>query len=419
MKATPAAGYSLPAGAQDTWNFKFSTGASPLTTVVAPTPTASDQPGTAQDTVTVTKTAGITWTVNGAPVTFSGTNTTASVYVTTGKDATVVATSDAGYAFAGNLAAQSFTVKLTDVKAEPASTRLSGASRMDTAVEVSKKYWTTATTVYVANGWRYADALAAGPAAAKDDAPLLLVQEDGVPTSVLDEIKRLKPARIHIVGGTSVVSSGVEATLNAVAPVTRLAGGTRYATAAAVAGKWADGSAPVVYLALGENFPDALSGGSGAAGEDGALLLSTKTTMTQPTMDALKRLKPKKVVLVGGTDVLADAVRLEVKDAVGVDAARYAGADRYATSAAVALGAGTAVPADKVMFLATGLNFPDALAGVPAADKIGAPLFLSQPSCMPASVKSVVDKNLTGLTSTVRLGSEGVLGNFPLTAVCA
>ncbi len=426
VTAEAASGYALPTTQRTSWSLKFGTTDQVLQSTPEPAtgPVFTDNTGATTDAVKVTKAAGVDWYVNGNLVTFTGAATEATVLSTRGSQTTVEARAADGYVFPNGIGSVFYRSTLTGEYVEPSVTRLAGENRMDTAVEISKKYWTNADTVYVANGLRFADALTAGPAAAKDGGPLLLAMQDSVPANVLDEIRRLKPTRIHIVGGTSVVSSGVESTLSGIAPVTRLAGGNRYETAAAVSTRWADGSAPVVYIAYGENFPDALSGGSGAAIEDGALLLSPGTTLSQPTVDALKRVKAKKIVLVGGTNVLAEAVRLQAEELNLVVAApaggvlRYAGADRYATSAAVADKSGSADAADKTLFLATGLNFPDALAGVPAADKVGAPLFLSQLNCLPPAVKTEINK-MTAVTEQVRLGSSGVLGNFPLTQVCA
>lgn len=417
--AAPADGYEWAPGARTSWSFRFSTDTTQLQTLAVPQdPSYVDMPETAQDTVTVTKTPNIVWKVNGTEVGFAAGAATATVYSALAEKTKVAAEAADGYVFPGNLDVHWYGTPLTDQKADLPSTRLAGENRMDTAVEISKKYWTDSSkvhTVYVANGLRYADALAAGPAAAKDGAPLLLVMQDEVPANVLAEIKRLNPDRIHVVGGTSVVSEGVEQTLGEVATVSRLAGSNRYETAAKVSEKWS--SAPAIYIALGENFPDALSGGSGAAHEKGALLLTMQSTLPQETIDAVKRINPGKVVLVGGTNVIAESVRLELQDATGKPAVRYAGADRYATSAAVAVNSKSASADTKTVFLATGLNFPDALAGVPAAHVAEAPLMLSLPTCLPASVSSVVN-SLEKLERDVRLGSSGVLGAFPLSKVC-
>jgi hypothetical protein len=91
--------------------------------------------------------------------------------------------------------------------------------------------------VFIATGENYPDALGAGPAAAMGIGPILLVQRDSIPQPTMDELNRLHPAQIYIVGGPAVVSEPVKTQLQnlAFAPtVTRLSGSNRYATAAAI-----------------------------------------------------------------------------------------------------------------------------------------------------------------------------------------
>ncbi|WKZ81701.1 MAG: cell wall-binding repeat-containing protein [Acidimicrobiia bacterium] len=90
---------------------------------------------------------------------------------------------------------------------------------------------------YIATGTNFPDALGAGPAAALGNGPILLVQTDAVPSQTTDELNRLKPRLIVIVGGTAVVSTGVENTLKGLSfgpTVLRVSGANRYATAAAI-----------------------------------------------------------------------------------------------------------------------------------------------------------------------------------------
>ena len=61
--------------------------------------------------------------------------------------------------------------------------------------------------VYLATGRNFPDALAGGPVAANGDGPLLLVPGSCVPTSVRDEIERLAPDRLVLLGGSGAVSS--------------------------------------------------------------------------------------------------------------------------------------------------------------------------------------------------------------------
>jgi putative cell wall-binding protein len=67
--------------------------------------------------------------------------------------------------------------------------------------------------VYIATGKDFPDALGAGPAAAKDGGPLLLTDTNTLPTVVRDELTRLRPGRIVVVGSPSVVSYSVATSL--------------------------------------------------------------------------------------------------------------------------------------------------------------------------------------------------------------
>jgi len=65
------------------------------------------------------------------------------------------------------------------------------------------------------NAYGFADGIASGPAAAFLGAPVLLVGEDLLPGSVANEIKRLDPVSIVVVGGTGVISNAVANQLGA------------------------------------------------------------------------------------------------------------------------------------------------------------------------------------------------------------
>ncbi len=86
--------------------------------------------------------------------------------------------------------------------------RISGADRYETAVAISQSIigpGESAPVVYIVTGAGYADALSAGPAAARDGGVMLLTRPDALPSVIATELDRLDPARIVIVGGTGVV----------------------------------------------------------------------------------------------------------------------------------------------------------------------------------------------------------------------
>jgi putative cell wall-binding protein len=90
--------------------------------------------------------------------------------------------------------------------------RQAGTDRFATAAAISAATYAPGVAVaYVATGLDFPDALAAAAAAGHLGAPLLLVSPTAVPPSTAAELARLKPARIVIAGGPSVVSSAVAA----------------------------------------------------------------------------------------------------------------------------------------------------------------------------------------------------------------
>jgi hypothetical protein len=93
--------------------------------------------------------------------------------------------------------------------------RLAGGDRYATAVAVSRAdYPSGAATVYVASGGVFPDALSGGPAAARAGGPVLLVARTAIPEVTAAELRRLKPQRIVVLGGTAVVSDGVAKALS-------------------------------------------------------------------------------------------------------------------------------------------------------------------------------------------------------------
>jgi putative cell wall-binding protein len=179
---------------------------------------------------------------------------------------------------------------------------------------VSKAAFPSASTAYVAYGFDFPDALGAAAAAAFEDAPVLLVAGDSVPSATRTELVRLGPSEIVVVGGPGVVSDAVLADLQAAVPaatVVRRWGADRFATAAAVSIA-VFGSASAVYVAYGFDFPDAL-GAAAAAGAAGApVLLVAGDSLPSATRTELVRLGPSEIVVVGGSAVISHGVQADL-----------------------------------------------------------------------------------------------------------
>ena len=189
--------------------------------------------------------------------------------------------------------------------------------------------------------------------------------------------------------------------------VTRLSGPDRYATAASISGATFASGVPVAYVATGANYPDALAGGAAAAYHDSPLLLVTRDTIPPAIAVELTRLHPGRIVVLGGPSVVSDAVAAALGGYTSGTVTRLAGADRYATAAAIS--AGTFPVGVSAAYVAVGTNYPDALAGGPAAGLEDSPLLLVTLSTIPTSTAA----ELTRLkpATIVVLGSAGVISD--------
>lgn len=287
----------------------------------------------------------------------------------------------------------------------PSVARYAGGNRFATAAAIARgDFPTPVNTVFVAVGSNFPDALAGAAVAGKDGAPLLLVNTTSIPTDTVDELMRLDPDTIVILGGTSVISAAVETALGAYAPaVIRLAGLNRFATAVAISKYGFPGGAVEVFVATGIGFADALAAGPAAAVLGGPVLLTAPDSLPQVIADEIARLGPDRIVVVGGPAAVSETVFAQLQ-AIQANTVRLSGPNRYATAVAISLDAFAG--ADRA-YVATGLNFPDALAGAAAAGWYSSPIMLVPGTTIP----TVVSDHITRLdpTTVIVLGGTAVV----------
>ncbi|MDZ4045571.1 MAG: cell wall-binding repeat-containing protein [Rhodoglobus sp.] len=283
--------------------------------------------------------------------------------------------------------------------------RLAGPDRYATAVEVSKEFDPGVPIVYVATGLNYPDALSAGAAAAAQGGPVLLTTPDSLPTVVKTELARLDPDQIVVVGSTASVSAAVATQLATYGPVRRDGGTDRYHTSRILIER-AFESADTVYVATGANFPDALSASPPAATDAAPVLLVPGTSSDLPSSagELIEELGTTSVVIAGGTGTVSAGIQSDIDALPGVSVTRKAGSDRFGTSLLLNQHAFTA--ADTV-FLATGLSFPDALAGGALAGGLPSPLFAVLPTCIPPAIADEIER--LGPARIVLLGGTPTL----------
>jgi putative cell wall-binding protein len=184
--------------------------------------------------------------------------------------------------------------------------RIAGNDRYETAAAVASRFPPGGAAVYVANGLAFADALTGGAAAATAGVPLVLVDPNRAPATVLDTLRTLQPAELRVLGGQAAVSDATMAQLQGVVPAgRRIAGGDRYATAAAVATD--GGSQPgEVLLATGDNFPDALAAAPLSSLRKAPILLTALGCAPAVVVDAMRATNWPNVTMIGGAGVVTD-----------------------------------------------------------------------------------------------------------------
>jgi putative cell wall-binding protein len=183
-----------------------------------------------------------------------------------------------------------------------ATTRLSGATRLETATEVAGAFFPNATTAVIARAFptsdeqtqAFADSLAVGSFSAGTGIPVLLTEVDRLSDSTRAYLDAASVENIIVVGGTAAVSEAVMAELatidmeskgpGAELTVNRVAAGTRFGTAVALANEFGYSTAadaPRILLIAGtgadawaSGLPAGAQSGSGAATvlADGATL---------------------------------------------------------------------------------------------------------------------------------------------------
>jgi len=170
-----------------------------------------------------------------------------------------------------------------------------------------------------------------------------------------------------------------------------------------------DGMCETAIIASGRNFPDALGGSALAGALYGPVLLTEPTALPESVADEIERLGASNVIIIGGTTAVSDTVKGAIDRLPGVSVERINGVNRYQTAAMVAertvdeLGPNYSGQ----VLVATGMNFPDALAGAPLAAASGTPIVLVQRDLVPEDTADVLD-SISPETALILGGTSAV-----------
>ena len=171
-------------------------------------------------------------------------------------------------------------------------------------------------------------------------------------------MSRPRARRAFAVAVLLVGAFGVTRAAADTSQVNRLAGQDRYETAARISQEFPAGHE--VYIATGENFPDALAVGPALGVTQSPLLLVKHDSIPDVTARELTRLVPTRINVVGGPAAVSDGVFVALQKFTSGPVVRLAGSDRYGTAIAISK---DLVPPAVVPYVlvVTGRDFPDAL----------------------------------------------------------
>ncbi|GIG02469.1 cell wall-binding repeat-containing protein [Catellatospora citrea] len=304
--------------------------------------------------------------------------------------------------------------------------RLSGSSRFGTAVAVSRSLWTDggAQSVVLSRSDNFADALGGSALAAAKSGPLLMTPPTSLNPEIRAEIVRVLGVRsgktVYILGGTGAISAGVEAEIRAMGyNIDRRQGTNRYETSV----KIAEAITPdpdLVLVATGRNFPDALAAGAAAGSYNvpgsnmsAVVVLTADRALPTETRGYLNS------VVAPSTDIRTDVYAIGGQAASALQSNSYqftdlVGSTRYETSYFVAE---VFFGGHRVAGVATGTNWPDALAGGAMMATRNGPLLLTPGASLAFPTQFHVDNNSGTIDTGYVFGGAAVVSDGVMNSV--
>ncbi len=278
--------------------------------------------------------------------------------------------------------------------------RIAADNRILTAIEISKFENKKADKVILADASNYPDALSASTLT-NGKYPVLLINKT-LKEEIKEEIKRLEAKEVIILGGKNAIPSSVENELENLSKVSdltninRISGRDRFETSNKV---FLESGKKKVVLASGSNFPDALSASSLL--KDAGLVLVGKAGLTNSLKTILSSSEGK-LQIIGGQNSIGQNFYENLPAYIKYK--KISSADRYSTSVEIAKNLDS-----EVVIIASGENFPDALAASTLSQKISAPVLLVSKNKVAKSVERYIRDN--EIKKAIILGGQGSISN--------
>lgn len=256
---------------------------------------------------------------------------------------------------------------------------------------VSKASHREAKTVLLVNGYKEADALSSALLSHVLQAPILLTDQNDLPTVTRDEIERLGATEIILIGGQQCISDELAARLSRY-QISRIGGSDRYETSLLLGEKvLMSKKSNKIVVARGDDFPDALSISALSIKETAPILLTRTDEWSEKSTHFIEERKISSTTIVGGTHAVSETVQKELESMTVVS--RLSGKNRYETATAIAK---KVYPNAEKWIIASGETAIDAMVAGPLTAYYNAPILLVDHDQIPTSVsKLLVEKGET------------------------
>lgn len=287
------------------------------------------------------------------------------------------------------------------------ASRIYGEDRYETSYEIFQRGWSNADYAILAYGSSYPDALCATPLAVKYNAPIILVDNVSLNSQpdVINLLKSKGVKNVFIVGGSGIIPSSVEGELRAMGISNKRLGGLdRYETSVAIAREVGTSSGEIAVV-QGLDFADGLSMAPIAAQRKMPILLTEKNYLPGLVSNFIKENNIKKAFVVGGNGVVSDSIYNVLPNPE-----RLGGLDRYETNASVFNRFKSEINLSNI-YIASGLDFPDALSVSALAGKNNSFVLLTNRYAAEPVVRDLIINNRNSIGEIFVLGSDRLIAD--------
>ncbi|MFJ5964397.1 SpoIID/LytB domain-containing protein [Bacillus sp. NPDC093026] len=272
--------------------------------------------------------------------------------------------------------------------------RYDGKNRYEVANSIASAGWQNPSTVVVVSRDAFDHAISVSPLAYKLGAPILYTNIERLTKTTENQLKKMKPDNILIIGNTKSISTATEKSIKKYGKVRRISGKDKFEISQKIAKEMGNYKQAVVVG--GNSFMNGIAIASYASRKGYPILLTKKDSIPSYKL-------PSKVIIIGSTKSTGQKVENQLKKTSQVT--RISGANRYELSVNIIKKLN--INADKV-YLAKASSFIYAMPLSQLAAKSNSTVVYVKPDSITASLKSLLKEkgtyayHLAGSTSAIQ-----------------